>query len=448
MTMPSCSDGIDNDCDGQTDASDSDCNEPPEVCDDGVDNNGNGLVDCADLQYDGFIIPDIVTNCGQSACAATGNLECSNSGQVDKCQPGTPVNKGPYGDPSYSDGIDNDCNNLTDDLEPNCQTGPEICDNNIYDNGDGSVDCAGPLCDDFVGQPGSFTTSLPGTCSAGTTSYDLGETFCDHDIQAVTEGPYTSPTCNDGLDNDCDDLTDGNDPECIVLEPESFCGDDNVDAGEQCDDGNTASNDGCSLTCKNEVCGDGIKQENESCDDGNTSDGVGCESDCTVTPVPDPVCGDSRVNSGGQSDDGNLVSGDGCSSTCQNEVCVDGGQLVITEAEYSRGDEKLHIKGRATSGTTLSIINPDSDKILAQGIRVREGKWEAEIKDVGSILKSISVISSNGCTIDRDVRTDDDDGGYQEDKKEERKEKHNWKRREKRSDDELVVILIVLNNTE
>ena len=230
-------------------------------------------------------------------------------------------------------------------------------------------------------------------------------------------------------------MTDGNDPECIAPEPEPFCGDGNVDAGEQCDDGNTDSNDGCSSTCNTEFCGDGIKQANESCDDGNTVDGDGCESDCTVTPVPDPVCGDGTVDSGEQCDDGNLVSGDGCSSTCQNEVCADGNQPVISEIEYNRGDEKLHIKGRATSGTTLSIINPDSGKILAQGIRVREGKWEAEIKDVGSTLESISVISSNGCTIDRDVRTGDDDGGYHENKKEERKEKRNWKRREKRSDD-------------
>ena len=49
----SCSDNIDNDCDGSTDANDPDCIAPPETCDDGIDNNGNGLVDCADPQCDG-----------------------------------------------------------------------------------------------------------------------------------------------------------------------------------------------------------------------------------------------------------------------------------------------------------------------------------------------------------------------------------------------------------
>ena len=47
----SCSDGIDNDCDGDTDSSDADCGggtTEPEICDDGIDNDGDGKTDCAD----------------------------------------------------------------------------------------------------------------------------------------------------------------------------------------------------------------------------------------------------------------------------------------------------------------------------------------------------------------------------------------------------------------
>ena len=473
----SCSDNIDNDCDGSTDANDSDCVAPPEVCDDGVDNNGNGLVDCADPQCDGFVIPDSVTNCGQGACAATGNLECSNLGLVDTCQPGAPGNEGPYGDPSCSDGIDNDCNNQTDDADTNCQAGPEICDNNIDDNNDGLVDCADPQCDGFVGQPGSCTTSLPGICSAGTIACDLGETFCDQDTQAVTEGPFSSPTCNDGLDNDCDGSADVSDSDCdappvvcgdgivgageqcddgndvngdgcendctLTPPPAPFCGDGNVDAGEQCDDGNNVDGDGCENDCTltpppAPFCGDGNVDAGEQCDDGNNVDGDGCEADCTLTPPPAPFCGDGNVDAGEQCDDGNDVNGDGCENDCTLSVtgeCNDGNLPVITEMEYNRGDEKLHIKGRATSGSSITITNSFTGQTLAEGIRVREGKWEAEIRNVGRNLKRISVISSNGCVVDKDVETGDGRGGYHDEDDDEHDERRTRNRRESRSDD-------------
>lgn len=57
-----CKDGIDNDCDGSTDASDSDCSGGGDTggtegkgktCSDGVDNDGDGLTDCADPDCSG-----------------------------------------------------------------------------------------------------------------------------------------------------------------------------------------------------------------------------------------------------------------------------------------------------------------------------------------------------------------------------------------------------------
>jgi cysteine-rich repeat protein len=288
----SCSDGVDNDCDGNTDVNDTDCAAPPEVCDDGVDNNGNGLIDCADPQCDGETIGAIT--CGVGACESTGSIVCQGLSEVNTCQPGAPGNEGPDGDASCSDGVDNNCNNQIDAADANCQPDavPEICDDGIDNNGNGQVDCADPLCDGFVGQPGSCTTSLPGICAAGTLSCDQGETFCDPDNQAVTEGPSTSPTCNDTLDNDCDGSTDANDSDCYAPStPEPFCGDGNIDAGEQCDDGNNVDGDGCSSTCQTETtppppapfCGDGNVDVGEQCDDGNTVSGDGCENDCTVS---------------------------------------------------------------------------------------------------------------------------------------------------------------------
>ena len=116
----------------------------------------------------------------------------------------------------------------------------------------------------------------------------------------------------------------------------------------------------------------------EQSDDANTTNGDGCENDCTFTPDP--------------------------------EECSAEDLPTITELEYNQGDEKLHLHGRAARRTTISVMNSDTGEILAEGIRVRRsGNWEAEIQNVGSSLKNISVISSNGCAIDYDVETDEHD---------------------------------------
>ena len=61
-----------------------------------------------------------------------------------------------------------------------------------------------------------------------------------------------------------------------------FCGDGNLDPGEECDDGGTVNGDGCSSNCVIEFCGDDIRQVGlgEQCDDGNNSDGDGCSATC------------------------------------------------------------------------------------------------------------------------------------------------------------------------
>ncbi|MBU0975699.1 DUF4215 domain-containing protein, partial [Patescibacteria group bacterium] len=52
----------------------------------------------------------------------------------------------------------------------------------------------------------------------------------------------------------------------------------------ECDDGNTTNGDGCSSVCLIETeepyCGDGNIDQGEQCDDGNTEDGDGCSSVC------------------------------------------------------------------------------------------------------------------------------------------------------------------------
>jgi DMSO reductase family type II enzyme heme b subunit len=103
----SCSDGTDNDCDGQTDGADSDCDGPVEICDNLTDDDGDDLVDCAD-----------------SDC--TGESYCE------------------YPEANCSDGFDNDGDSLIDGADPDCQG--EICDNLADDDGDGDIDCADSDC--------------------------------------------------------------------------------------------------------------------------------------------------------------------------------------------------------------------------------------------------------------------------------------------------------------
>jgi cysteine-rich repeat protein len=66
-----------------------------------------------------------------------------------------------------------------------------------------------PVCGNGIQQGGEF-------CDDGNTS----NADCCSDACAVlpnppgTEGPMADPSCNDGVDNDCDDATDGADPDC------------------------------------------------------------------------------------------------------------------------------------------------------------------------------------------------------------------------------------------
>lgn len=80
-----------------------------------------------------------------------------------------------------------------------------------------------------------------------------------------------------------------------------FCGNGNVDFGENCDDGNLDDGDGCSVSCYVEddwVC---IRQPSE------------------CSPLYGAVCGDGFAELQEQCDDGNTVNNDGCSSSCQIE---------------------------------------------------------------------------------------------------------------------------------
>jgi len=151
--------------------------------------------------------------------------------------------------------------------------------------GDGNLD-SGEDCDE-----GSLNGIL---CYAG---YSEFCTYCSNSCFLKTIfGPY----CGDGMidscyeecetDSDCNDYNENTIDTCdecsCSYEVLPYCGNGNLDSGEECDDGNNINGDGCSAICETEIpqsiCGNGIIECNEECDDGNDN-GIKCDnsnSDC------------------------------------------------------------------------------------------------------------------------------------------------------------------------
>jgi hypothetical protein len=199
---PSCFDGGDNDCSGETDHAQASC-QGPELCN-GFDDDNDGS---SDEDFAGLDDPCTV---GIGECERSGNIVCSGDGLGTECNraPGGPIAEGPPGGGKCSDTKDNDCDGLTDIGDPSCQQA-ELCDGADND-GDVLVD------EDF--------TDLGDACSAGVgacqndgilvCSADESGTTCNVTAGlAETEGP-SGPTCSDGIDNDCDGFTDPDDPNC------------------------------------------------------------------------------------------------------------------------------------------------------------------------------------------------------------------------------------------
>jgi hypothetical protein len=228
---------MDNDCDTFVDAADTpDCSSKAEVCDgydnnrsgressaslefdcrDGYDNDGDGKIDGADPQCqaeidEGFNVGSTCT-VGAGICERDGTSICLADGSGTTCSatPGKPKTEEWGVGNSCSDGKDNDCDGLEDGADPGCAPIPstEICDG--ADN-----DLDGEIDEDFdVGQSCSVGVGVCANSGEKVCKADGTGTVCNaFALPAGIEGP-SGPTCDDGLDNDCDGDTDLADASC------------------------------------------------------------------------------------------------------------------------------------------------------------------------------------------------------------------------------------------
>ncbi len=248
---------------------DSDCTEN---CTDGIDNNGDGQVDCDDdacgkptIIDVNITIPDncpLATNGIITITASGANLVYSIDGGTTFQNARIFINLSPG---SYNIVVKN---NTTDCIathspavvipNPTCE---EICDNNIDDDGDGQIDCedgdcGNPNISDVVGSDptncpildnGEITITATGAdlqySIDGGLSYHSGNKFINlsagtYHIQVKnnTSGCTTSyinnpiilsdPTCEEecgnGIDDDGDGEIDFQDDDCGTVEPHTY----------------------------------------------------------------------------------------------------------------------------------------------------------------------------------------------------------------------------------
>jgi hypothetical protein len=205
------------DLDSYVDPSNPGCQQQPELdCFDGADDDGDGAVDCADPDCEGLAAGGCLT--GQPGICSAGMLLCQAGAEQCVADLG-PGPEGPTGEATCTDSVDNDCDGLADALDPGCQEAREAdCSNGLDDDGDGPADCADPDCAGAL--LASCDTQEPGLCAAGSLTCSGGEALCLADSPAEIEAP-DGESCTDSIDNDCDGLTDVDDPDCQISQQEA-----------------------------------------------------------------------------------------------------------------------------------------------------------------------------------------------------------------------------------
>ena len=344
----SCVDGASN-CDAQApteelcDGNDNDCNG--ETDEGFADADGDGIADCVDGDLDGDGVPDVDDNCDTIKNADQLDTDLDTLG--DACDPdddndGTiddndcgPKNKNVYPfAPELCDGLDNDCDNSTD--EQTCVDGngctDDVCDaiagcSNPFNNApctDGNQCTEKDTCDGGK-CAGKFTDcddQNPCTddqCDPAGGCVSVANTLPCSDGDACTTGDVCAgKTCFGGSPLPCND----NNP----------CTDDGCSAETGCTAGpNTAAcSDGDSCTL-NDACGGGTCTGDEKpCDDGDPCTADSCDSElgCVAAPSSGAACDDGIECTTNDVCDQGTCAGNDANCDCKVDAdCPDDGDL-------------------------------------------------------------------------------------------------------------------------
>ncbi len=164
-----CTDAKDNDCDGLTDLGDDSCQQA-ELCD-GADNDGDALID------EDFTDLGDACSAGVGACQTAGVKVCSadKAGTVCNAVAALASPEGPSGT-TCTDTVDNDCDGLTDDGDPSCNSALLAATCALpYTNGKPGKDCTGKHTIQFnVNDPGGNATVTAELLALGVDGSILG----------------------------------------------------------------------------------------------------------------------------------------------------------------------------------------------------------------------------------------------------------------------------------
>jgi hypothetical protein len=260
-----------------------------EVCTDKLDHNCNGLIGCDDpmcVGITGCCTPGATRPCYDGLAGTSGVGQCKPGAQMCDQQGAWQaactgeVTPGPEAGNCH-DGIDNDCNGLTDCADPACATDPG---------------CQPMVCTPGAMRPcydGPAGTEGVGQCKDGTQSCNQNGQWTTTCLNEVLPG-MEAGNCHDHIDNDCNGLVDCGDPACAT-DPLCLPGSCQPGTSQSCYDGpiGTAGIGPCKMgvqSCNTmgvwTMCLSEVTPTSEA---GHCHDGV--DNDCNgLTDCADPSC--------------------------------------------------------------------------------------------------------------------------------------------------------------